>query len=369
MIRKVAGGRYEVGVDLGKDATGKRLRVFRRARTRQEAASLQARLIAQRDTGIAVSPGTITVSQFLDRWLHDHAEPNLKEKTVQRYAEIIRLHLIPVIGAVALSKLRPMHIQGVLGKAREAGLSARTCLHIHRLLRTALAQAVRWQLLSLNPADACDAPKVLAAEIVLPDLDAIQRLLVAADATRHGPMIALTLESGLRYGEVTALVWDDVDWDTATLRVARSATWVVGKCEITSPKTARSRRVVGLSQSTVQSLRLHRIRQQEHRLRLGPVFEDHGLVFPAVTGNHLNPASFWRQWRQIRATAGVELRFHDLRHYSATLALHSGVGVRVVAERLGHADATTTLRTYAHVMAGADTEAAESIAAALRRTG
>ena len=369
MIRKLANGRYEVGVDMGRDPSGKRLRIWRRARTRHEAASLEARLIAERDTGIAVSPGAVTVSEFLDRWLKDHGEPNLKAKTVQRYAEIIRLHLNPAIGAVLLSKLRPMHIQGVLSKAREAGLSARTCLHVHRLLRTALAQAVRWQLLSLNPADACDPPKVPVSEIALPDLAAIQRLLTAADETRHGLMIALTLESGLRYGEVTALVWDDVDWDAATLRVARSATWVVGKCEITSPKTARSRRVLGLSQSSVQSLRSHRLKQQEHRLRLGPVFEDHGLIFPSVTGNHLNPASFWRQWRQIRTTAGVELRFHDLRHYSATLALHSGVGVRVVAERLGHADATTTLRTYAHVMAGADAEAAESIAAALRRTG
>jgi len=367
MIRKIKGGRYEVGVDQGRDVTGKRLRVFRRARTRQEAVSLEARMIAERDSGIAVSPGTITVSQFLDRWLHDHAEPNLKEKTTHRYREIVNLHINPTIGSIPLAKLRPMHVQAAYSKVQERGRSARTALHVHRLLRTALQHAVRWQLLSRNPADACAPPRVPASEIYLPNLDGIQRLLAAADDTRHGAMVRLTLETGMRLGEVCGLTWDNVDLAGGTLRVAQTVQWMPGKgCTIQTPKTARSRRVLSLSQSAVQTLRQHRVAQQGHRLRLGPVFEDHGLVFPSIVGTPLNPSNIYRDWKKITAEAGVRMRFHDLRHASATLALAEGVNVPVVSARLGHANANVTLSVY---MAGADAEAAERISAALRRTG
>jgi len=370
MIRKLAGGRYEVAVDQGKDSSGKRLRTWRRARTRKDAVSLEANLIAQRDTGITVTPGAITVSEFLDRWLQDHAEPNLKEKTTHRYREIINLHLHPVIGSIPLAKLRPMHVQTAYSKVQESGRSPRTALHVHRLLRTALQHAVKWQLLARNPADACDAPKVPASEIDLPDLDAIQRLLTVADGTRYGPMVRLTLETGLRLGEASGLRWSDVDLDGATLRVAQAVAWIPGKgCQITTPKTARSRRVIALSQPAVQALRQHRLAQQEYRLRLGPMFEDHGLVFPSVIGTPLNPSNIYRAWKKITAEAGVRMRFHDLRHASATLALAEGVNVRVVSDRLGHANANVTLSVYAHVMAGADAEAAERISAALSRTG
>ena len=370
MIRKLKDGRYEVAVDQGRDATGKRLRIWRKAKTKVEAISLEARLISERDTGITVTPGAITVSQFLDRWLKDHAEANLKEKTVHRYREIINLHLRPVIGAIPLAKLRPMHLQAAYSKVQESGRSPRMALHVHRLLRTALQHAVRWQLLARNPADSCDAPRVPASEIDLPDLDAIQRLLTIADGTRLGVMVRLTLETGLRLGEVSGLRWSDVDLDKATLRVAQTVQWLSGKgCTIQTPKTAHSRRVLALSQSAVQSVRQHRVAQQEHRLRLGPVFEDHGMVFPSEIGTLLNPSSVYRAWWKITAEAGVKMRFHDLRHLSATLALAEGVNVRVVSDRLGHANANVTLSTYAHVMAGADRDAAESIAAALRRTG
>ena len=118
-----------------------------------------------------------------------------------------------------------------------------------------------------------------------------------------------------------------------------------------------------------QTLRQHRVKQQEHRLRLGPVYKDNGLVFPSETGTPLFPQAVHRAWKRITAEAGVTLKFHGLRHLSATTALSAGVDLRTISDRLGHSKASTTLDVYAHAVAGADAAAAEIIATALRRSG
>ena len=370
MIRKLKDGRYEVAVDQGRDAAGKRLRIWRRARTRQEATSLEAQLIAQRDTGTTIQPGRLTTGEFLAKWLKDHCEVNLAPKSVLTYRQLIGTHILPQVGSLPLTGLKPLHVQAVYGQVQESGRSPRTALHVHRVLRTALRAAVKWQLIAQNPCDAVEAPRVQAIEMTLPDLDGIGRLLTAADGTRYGTMIRTTLETGLRLGEITGLRWCDIDLDRATLTVRQTVQWLPGRgCVIRPPKTVRSRRVVALSQSAVESLRQHRVAQQEHRLRLGPVFEDHDLVFPSVVGTPLNPSNIYREWKKITTEAGVSMRFHDLRHASATLALDAGVNVRVLSDRLGHSNTSTTLDVYAHAVAGADAAAAESISAALRRAG
>ena len=104
-------------------------------------------------------------------------------------------------------------------------------------------------------------------------------------------------------------------------------------------------------------------------MRLGPVYKDNDLVFPSSTGTPLFPQGLYRVWKQITAEAGVTLKFHGLRHLSATMALSAGVDIRTIADRLGHSNASTTLDIYAHAVAGADAAAAETIATALRRTG
>lgn len=369
MIRKLKDGRYEVAVDQGRDATGKRLRIWRRAPTRLAAKSLEAQLIAERDTGTTIQPGRLTTGEFLARWLKDHCEVNLAPKSVLTYRQLIGTHILPYAGSIPLTGLKPLHVQGVYGKVQESGRSPRTALQVHRLLRVALRAAVRWQLLAHNPCDAVEAPRVPAVEMELPDAAGIRRLLTAADATRHGPMVRLTLESGLRLGEVCGLRWADLDLGAATLCVSQTVQWLPGGLVTKPPKTARSRRVVALSGSAVQTLRQHRVKQQEYRLRLGPVYKDNDLVFPSEIGTPLFPQGFYRAWKRITAEAGVTLKFHGLRHLSATTALAAGVDVRTIADRLGHSNTSTTLDIYAHAVAGADRAAAEAISAALRRTG
>src|SRR5438132_1899913 len=165
-IRK-RGDAWEVRVDIARDpVTGKRRQLSRTVKGRKrDAEAVAASLISQHEAGIDAPRGRQTVESFLQQWLKDYAKPSTAPKTFRRYEQIVRLHLTPVVGNILLSKLRPLHIQAIQRKVDEKGLSGRTALHCHRVLREALQHAVKWQLLSRNPADAVDAPRPQRYEI------------------------------------------------------------------------------------------------------------------------------------------------------------------------------------------------------------
>jgi Site-specific recombinase XerD len=370
MIRR-RGKSWTVSVNVGRDpASGKRQRIWRTVRTKAEAIRLEAQLIAERESGTTVQPGRLTVGQFLQKWLMDYVSPNLAPKTYLTYEQLIRVHVLPSLGSLRLGKLRPLHVLNVYARVLESGRSASTALHVHRVLSEALGHAVKWQLLSRNPCESVEAPRPERREIQVPSPDSLQKILESANETRLGTLINLLLMTGVRIGEATALRWDDLDLDGGLLHVSRTLQWIPRKGPIfRHPKTSRSARVVALSPATVQRLRQHRPRQAEERLSLGPLYKDQGLVFANETGGPIDPSNLRRTWRRITGSAGVKMRLHDLRHACATLLLQRGVNIRVVSDRLGHANTSTTLNTYAHVMLGAQAEAAAQMDELFRATG
>ncbi len=227
-IRKRGKDSWEVRVDIGRDpTTGKRRQVSRTVRGRKrDAEALLASLISQHELGIDAPRGRQTVGDFLQHWLREYAKPNTAPKTFRRYEEIVRLHLTPVIGSMSLSKLRPSDIQAVHRKVAEKGLSARTALHCHRVLKEALQHAVKWQFLSLNPAHRVDAPRPQRHDMAAQRPDDLKRLLDAADKTRYGPLVTVALLTGLRMGELFGLRWLDVDLDDGILRVQQTCQWL-----------------------------------------------------------------------------------------------------------------------------------------------
>lgn len=360
-IRKRGKNSWAVVVDSGRDPiTGERRQVWRTVRGRKrDAEALLVELIHQRDTGIDVRPERMTVGQFLERWLRDYAEANLAPSTLRRYRQLIYLHLLPALGSIPLTQLRPLHIQACYAQMLAKGLAPRTALHAHRVLREALGHALKWQLIARNPADAVEAPRPSRTEIKTPSVAQLHRLLDAAKATSLGTLVHLAVLTGLRQGELLGLRWDDVDLDEGVLYVRQTAQWLPGKGVVfRPPKTHRSTRPVALSPATVTVLRQHRRAQLKTRIRLGPSYDDHGLVFASPQGFPLDPSNLRRAWRGvIRASGLPPLRFHDLRHAHASLLLQHGVHPKVVSERLGHATVTTTLDTYSHTIPGLQTEA------------
>ena len=364
-IRKRGKDTWQVCVNLGRDPlTHKRRQRYESVKgTEREAEAVLVRLLHQRDTGFEIEPGRLTVAGFLERWLKDYAQPRTAPKTALRYSELMRLHVIPVIGEIPLAKLKPMHIQAVQGEILAKGLSGRTALHVHRVLKEALGHAVRWQLVYRNAADAVEPPRPDRYEIRIPPPEDIRRILAAADETPHGTLIYVAATTGLRLGELLGLRWRDVDLSNGTLSVTQNAQWVDGRMIFRTPKTAKSRRSVALSASTVQRLREHRQQQLEQRMALGPAYIDHGLVFTNAVGEPLTPHGGIRStWAKVTRSLGFPgLRIHDLRHAHASLMLAQGTHPKVVSERLGHATVGITLDIYSHVLPGLQREAAERL--------
>lgn len=379
-IRRRGKGSWEVTVDLGRDpSTGRRRRRFVNVRgTKKEAERVLAEALHQRDTGIDIHPGKITVAEYLRRWLQDYAAHNVAPSTLARYTGIVEHHLITTIGSVRLRDLRPAHIQAAYGRFLAAGgrrdgsakgLSPRTVLHHHRLLHEALSYAVQWQLLASNPADAVAPPRPTATEMRALDSEEAERLLDVARETVLYPFVHVALRTGARLGELLALRWSDIDLDAATVQIARTVKRISGQGLVFgTPKTHRSRRSVALSADTVAVLRKHRRSQVEHRLSVGPGYENQGLVFASPTGQPLDDSNLRRAFQRLVKEAGLApLRVHDLRHTAATLMLRASVHPKIVSEMLGHANVGITLDTYSHVTPTMQREAAEAMDAILRR--
>jgi integrase len=374
-IRKRGKSSWAIVLDLGRDGAGKRHQKWHTVRgTKKDAERELARLITEINTGDYVEPSRMLVREYLERWLRDYAEHSVSPKTYERYDEIIRSHIVPALGGYELSKLRPLHIQGFYTAAitsgrkdGNGGLSAQTVLHFHRLLHRALGQAVRWQLLARNPAEAVEPPRPQRTEMRALDDAQIALLLKSLEGSRlHAPVL-LALSTGLRRGELLGLRWRDIDLERGCLTVNCSVEQTKQSLRFKIPKTERSRRMVALPSFAVDMLRAHKREQTEARLKLGPAYQNDDLIFPREDGSPWPPDSFSTAFAAfIRRSDLPHVRFHDLRHSHATQLLKHGVHPKIVSERLGHSKVGITLDTYSHVLPSMQEDAARKIDAALR---
>jgi integrase len=377
-IRRRGKMTWELTFDLGPDpVTGDRMRRFVSVKgTRSDAEKALTEAIHRRNTGLDISYGKLTVTQYLNRWMADYATNNVSAATLVRYKGIITNHLVPAIGRIQLSELRPAHIQRAYAedlkdggrKDRRGGaLSARTVLQHHRVLREALAHAVRWQLIARNPADAVSPPKPSRHEMRVLDREEAQKLLASCSDDPLHCLLHVALTTGARLGELLALRWSDIDAVSGTLRITRSAQRLPRDGIVFhAPKTHRSIRPIALSPVTLRILRTHRISQAEQRLAVGSPYTDRDLVFANVLGEPLDGTAVTKRFQQLALAADLgHLRFHDLRHTAATLMLSAGTHPKIVSERLGHATINITLDTYSHVLPDMQHEAARMLDALL----
>ena len=230
-------------------------------------------------------------------------------------------------------------------------MSARTVRGLHAMLRTALDQAVKERLIPYNPAIGCRLPPKEKKEMQILLPEKIGAYLSAAE--EHGvlPMFYLELTTGLRRGEITALLWTDLDVKARTLTVSKSAGRLKGEVRVIQPKTANSVRTIILPKETVDLL------VQKHAKH-----PDNPVMFPSpVTGKMYGPDCVGRLHKTLLRKAGIteNLRFHDLRHTYATLAIQNGVDIKTVSSILGHYSAGFTLDTYTHVTGEMQKEAAD----------
>ncbi|MFN8058129.1 MAG: tyrosine-type recombinase/integrase [Vicinamibacterales bacterium] len=300
---------------------------------------------------MAAAPGRLSLDRFLTTWLEDVARPRLRPRTFLSYSQVIRAHIVPHLGRVPLRKLSPQHVQRWLNDRSADGLSPRTCQYARAILRSALAQAVKWGMVARNAAALVDPPRAVQHRIRPLSPSDAKALLAVAASHRLGPIVTVALSLGLRQGEVLGLKWEALDFDAGLLSVRAALQWLPDGWRLVEPKSERSRRVIALPDVASKALQRHRVRQLEERMLAGQRWREHGLVFTTRTGTPIEPSNLTKTFRALLTKAGVpRVRFHDLRHTAATFLLVQGVDPRTIMETLGHSQISLTMNTYSHVL-------------------
>jgi integrase len=269
----------------------------------------------------------------LQRWLTDYAETHVGPSTHERYEQFIRLHLIPGLGHVQVSRLSPQAIEAFY-RELHGKVSPTTARHIAVLLRETLQAAVRWGIVLQNPCDRTEKPKATRWAPTLWSAEQAVHFMEGARGTRHWLLFAVLLTTGLRLGEALALTWADVDLTRGLMFVRQG-------------KTPSARRAIRLPDGLVSELR--------------PV-RGVGLVFRTKTGGPLDPSTVRNDYYYplLKRLELPRIRLHDLRHLHATLLLRAGTDLATVSARLGHSSKAFTLSVYTHAMVSGQEQAAQS---------
>jgi integrase len=362
------GGTWSYRIDAGLDDRGRRRqREVGGFGTKKAAQTALNEALADTQRGNYSPPSRTTVREFLDEW-HEGARHELALTAWTNYGQIIRRNINPYLGSKRLTDLSPLDIKRWHGKlltdGRQDGqpLAVASVKLAHRILRRALADAVRWNLIVSNPAAATRVPKGETKELTVWSAEEAKRFLDAIAEERLVGLWTLALHTGLRRGELAGLRWRDVDLDAGTLTVAQQRTTANYTVVITTPK-AKSQRQLLLAPATVAALRGHLQRQRKERMALGPDWTDSGYVFVDEAGVEIHPQRFTKLFDEVlKRTGAPKIRLHDLRHTMASLALEAGVHPKVVQEQLGHSAIAVTLDTYSHVPQAVRRDSADKIA-------
>jgi integrase len=370
-IRQRSKGKWEISIDTGRDpSTDKRLRHFETiVGGKKEAQHRLAELLLNIKKGTYIKqPKQLTVAAWLRQWLDSYVASNLSPKTRQSYEQELRCYVIPDLGWVRLTELRPHHIQDYIAKAlsegrrhRIGGLSSRTVQYHYRILSKSLDDAIRMGLIAVNACKGVSAPRPRRRDIPSIGLEDVTKLISTIKGSSYYLFYYTLLLTGLCRSELLALKWRELDLDLACMYVAHSLHRLDdGSIIIKEPKTSRSRRPVDLPPSLAILLRQHKVEREAECIIMGKALTEDDFVFSHTDGTPLNPNTLSHTFHKITAREGLpHLRLHDLRHLHATMLLKAGTHPRIVQERLGHSSIATTLDIYSHTVPGLQKAAAE----------
>ena len=272
----------------------------------------------------------------------------------------MRIHVIPILGRIKLTRLSAQNIQELYSRKLAEGLSPTTVLHLHRVLHRALRQAVRWGSIPRNVTETVDPPSMAKTQHQALTAEQAKQFLAAVREDQLEALYVLAIMTGMRQGELLGLHWHEVDLEKETIHVRSQLKrgGVLG-----SPKTDSSRRQLDLPAIAIEALRRHRIRQIHERFQAGASWSESDLVFTNSVGNATNPANLRsRSFIPLLKRTGLpNIRFHDLRHSTATLLLSLGINPKIVQELLGHSQISITMDVYSHALPTMQREAMDDL--------
>lgn len=413
---KERSGSYQITVSLGRDIYGKKLietTTFTpdpglTPKKRQKAVEEFARQFeANIKNGIAMDGRKVTLKEFTDRWFREYAPQKLQPGTVEKYKAELDEKILPVIGHLKLSELRPatlnstfaaMTKDGARKDGKPGGYSKATIKKTQDVLSSVLRTAVEWEIIEKNPMDKvcsvgeCAADKIefFTPEQAATFLDYIEKPYKVKtkghkrtddtgidytvgdyERTKEIPeqirvLFNLAIYAGLRKGELLALEWSDIDFENDTVTVSKACSVVAGQQITKEPKTKTSRRTVAIPQFLTQRIKAMKHERLKYRLSVGDYWQGAEWLFIQDNGKQMSYSTPYSAFQDTIARYNADKKpdkqlptipFHGLRHTSATLLIASKQDVRTVSARLGHAQASTTMNIYAHALQETDRKA------------
>ena len=363
-IRKRKDGRWEGRYTAGHDpVTGKQIFKNVLGKTQNEVKRKLKKALVEAGQVDFTKSGRYTVGTWMDTWFENVVRIKVRPSSHQTYKGYIDNHIKPNIGKIPLEKLTTMDLQKfyrklltkgrverIESKEQPKGLSAKTVRNINQVISSAMDLAVAQKIILTNPTNACELPKVEYKEMQTIPAEQLQAFLGEARATGVYEMYYIELATGLRRGELLGLKWSDIDWKNGIIKVRRQVARVDGQIVEAPLKTKNSYRAVTISQQAIEVLKQQKAKTNDQ------------YVFPSPNGGPISPDSVNNMLKRVLERAGIpKVRFHDLRHTFATIALQNGVDIKTVSGMLGHFSAGFTLDTYAHVTTSAQKEAAQTM--------
>ena len=374
-IKKQPNGKYLLTAYSGYDSKGKQIRhrITVEARSDKDAEKKLVLYIAEVENGGIANTSNMTLSEFAEYWAEKHANNSLAERTLERHLGILKTRILPTLGYLKLSKIKPTHIlqfkQLLIGWERLDGrtgtLSLRSVEMNLSLLRSMLNKAVKWKLISSNPCQDVDMPKPKSRKIPIYDEEQLALFLdlLKIESIRYRLMVLLALTTGLRRSEMFGLEWRHINFKEKTLSIEQSSLYIVGKGLITKePKTELSNRRIAVPLAVMNLLKDYHEQQERESENLGDKWHDCNRLFTTWDGRAMNPDNFntWLK-RFIQKHHLPHISPHSFRHMSATYALNQGISMKSVSSRLGHAKTSTTADIYAHALQSVDREIANKM--------
>ena len=368
-LRKRKDGRWEGRYTAGRDPeTGKAIYKNVLGKTQAEVKAKLKQAIEEAKGLDAAKASRYTVGQWMEVWFEHYAKVKVRPSSHQTYRGYIDNHIKPNIGKIPLEKLTSLELQKFYKKLltngrvdrlesrhQAKGLSPKTVRNIHQIISSAMSLAKEQKLIVANPAEGCALPRLEHREMKTLPVEQLQSFLREAKESGVYELYYLELATGLRRGELLGLKWEDIDLERGDLRVRRQIARINGEVVEAPLKTKNAYRTLPLAEDTVSILL-----EQKKKVDGSP------WVFPSPTGVPISPDSVLHMLHRVLKRAGLpRVRFHDLRHTFATLALQNGVDVKTVSGMLGHFSAGFTLDTYAHVTTVSQRQAAKTMGSLL----
>ena len=350
---------WQIVVNKGEGSNGKRPRDYKtmpHGTTKKEAERVLREMLTEIDNQEYVPDSDITVEKYLYQWLeiyNQHKSPT----TISGYKRNIERYIIPKFGKVKLKDLTTLAIQKFYNSLYEKSplsdkpLSAKSIKNIHIIFNAALKRAVLLDLLKKNPAQNIELQKCKRYQPTIYDTDELNQLFTVLKGTDLECPITILVTMGLRRGELLALSWNKIDFNSGTITIDSSTTKADTETITKSPKTESSIRKIDAPTMLMEMLKRERTHYLERKMKYGKDFHDFNLVVSQPNGEPFKPDSFTQKFKRFLKQHGLKhLRVHDLRHENATLMLKAGVNPKVAQKRLGHAHYSTTMDIYSHVL-------------------